>query len=190
MDTGSEAQVNLQKEELAIRRASFMALLICSLCFAIGYFTLPNFFEFPTEFVERLAFAIQASVFVLLWVLVGVMMVSWGRRNSVADIGGSASGAPSSRIAVQVAFLQNTLEQVVLAVGAYLALATLIGGAWLSLIVVAVGIFAVGRVLFLVGYSRDQRGARGRALGMTLTMIPSIAGYILAIVFIVMQLVI
>ncbi len=47
MDTGSEAQVNLQKEELAIRRASFMALLICSLCFAIGYFTLPNFFEFP-----------------------------------------------------------------------------------------------------------------------------------------------
>lgn len=187
MDTRSKEPVDLQREELAIRRATVTAFFLCTLCFAVGYLTLPNFFEFPTEFADRLSFAIQASVFVLIWVLVGVMMVSWGRRHSVADIGGSASGPASSRIAVQVAFLQNTLEQVVLAVGAYLALATLISGAWLSLIVVAVGIFAVGRVLFLIGYSTDQRGARGRALGMALTVTPTIAGYILAIALIVMQ---
>ncbi|MDM9384463.1 MAPEG family protein [Chlorogloeopsis sp. ULAP01] len=187
MNTRSQEQVDLQREELAIRRAAVTALFLCLLCFAVGYFTLPVFFDFPTELVDRLAFAVQASVFVLIWVLVGVGMVSWGRRHSVADIGGSASEPPSSRIAIQAAFLQNTLEQAVLAVGAYLALASLIGGAWLSLIVIAIIIFAVGRVLFLFGYRRYPTVARGRALGMALTVIPTLAGYVLAIALIAVQ---
>jgi uncharacterized membrane protein YecN with MAPEG domain len=66
----------------------------------------------------------------------------------------------------------------------YLAFATLLTGAWLSLIVVAVVIFAVGRILFLKGYSQ---GVRGRAFGMCLTMMPSIMGYILAIILIIMR---
>jgi hypothetical protein len=184
MNQHTEARVNLAQEERAIRRASTFALILSTLCFSIGYFTLPLFFEFPSTLVNRLSFAIQASVFVLVWVLIGVMMVSIGRRKSVADVGGSASGPPSPRIAVQVAFLQNTLEQAVLAVGAYLALATLVTGAWLSLIVTAVALFGVGRLLFLRGYYQDQHGARGRALGMTLTMLPTLAGYLLAIALI------
>ncbi|WP_390904404.1 MAPEG family protein [Thermocoleostomius sinensis] len=180
-----EVQVNLQKEELAIRKAGALSLIVSALSLGIGYFTLPVWFEFPTSLVNRLAFAIQASLFVLLWVLVGVMMVSMGRRKSLADVGGAAAGPPSDKIAVQVAFLQNTLEQAVLAVGAYLALATLLSGPWLSLIVTAVMLFAVGRLLFLIGYHRDHRGAQGRALGMSLTMLPTLAGYVLAIALII-----
>ncbi|WP_416676371.1 MAPEG family protein [Egbenema bharatensis] len=189
MNPRSREQVDLRKEELAIRRAGIVALLICTLGFAIGYFTLPRFFEFPTELVDRLSFAIQSSVFVLIWVLIGVTMVSIGRRRSVSDVGGAASGPPSPQIAVQVAFLQNTLEQAVLAVGVYLSLATLLSGAWLSLIVIAVLFFAVGRVLFLNGYRQDQTGAQGRALGMVLTMLPTLAGYILAIGLIMVTLI-
>jgi hypothetical protein len=177
-------QVDLHQEERAIRRAGTLALLICALCFGIGYVTLPLVFEFPTTLVNRLAFALQASVFVLLWVLIGVMMVSTGRRKSLEDVGGAASGPPSDKIAVAVAFLQNTLEQAVLAVGAYLALATRLSGPWLSLIVTAVILFGVGRLLFLQGYRRDQRGAKGRAFGMTLTLLPTLAGYLLVIALI------
>lgn len=184
MTQPSDAQVNLQQEELAIRRAGTLSLLLCGLCFGIGYVTLPRVFEFPTELVNRLAFALQASLFVLIWVLIGVIMVSTGRRKSLADVGGSASGPPSETIAVSVAFLQNTLEQAVLAVGAYLALATQLSGPWLSLIVTAVVLFGVGRLLFLRGYRRDYRGATGRAFGMTLTMLPTLAGYLLAIALI------
>lgn len=143
-------------------------------------------FEFPTVLVNRLAFALQASLFVLVWILIGVMMVSAGRRKSIADVGGAASGPPSEKIAVSVAFLQNTLEQAVLAVGAYLALATRLSGSWLSLIVIAVVLFGVGRLLFLMGYRRDQRGAKGRAFGMTLTIWPTLAGYLLAIALILL----
>ncbi len=181
----SHAPVNLHQEEQAIRRAGTLSLLLCVLCLGLGYVTLPLVFEFPTLLVNRLAFALQASVFVLLWVMIGVMMVSTGRRKSIEDVGGAASGPPSDQIAVSVAFLQNTLEQAVLAVGAYLALATRLSGPWLSLIVTAVVLFGVGRLLFLRGYRRDQRGAKGRAFGMTLTMWPTLAGYLLAIVLIV-----
>src|SRR3546814_5279956 len=55
-------------------------------------------------------------------------MVSRGRFHSAIDNPGSAFAPPSPAIAVQVAFLQNTLEQAVAAVGAHLALATLISG--------------------------------------------------------------
>lgn len=181
----SDARVDLHQEERAIRRAGTLALLLCLLCFGMGYVALPLVFEFPTVLVNRLAFALQASLFVLLWVLIGVIMVSTGRRKSLDDIGGAASGPPSEKIAVSVAFLQNTLEQAVLAAGAYLALATRLSGPWLSLIVTAVVLFGVGRLLFLRGYRRDHRGAKGRAFGMTLTMLPTLAGYLLAIALIV-----
>ncbi|TVQ21786.1 MAG: MAPEG family protein, partial [Leptolyngbya sp. DLM2.Bin15] len=103
-----DGQVNLHQEELAIRRAGTLSLLLCALCFVLGYITLPQLFEFPTDLVDRLAFALQASLFVLIWVLVGVSMVAKGRRKSLADVGGAASGPPSEKIAVSVAFLQNT----------------------------------------------------------------------------------
>src|SRR3546814_6818027 len=61
-------------------------------------------------------------------------MVSRGRFHSAIDNPGSAFAPPSPAIAVQVAFLQNTLEQAVAAVGAHLALATLISGPPLALI--------------------------------------------------------
>ena len=178
-------EVDMAREERAIRRAGVAALLISGVAFAAGWYVLPRLFPFPTDLAERLAFGVQASAFVLLWVVAGVLMVSTGRRRSAADIGGSAAGPPSGRLAIKAAFLQNTLEQAVLAAGAYLALGTLLSGAWLSLIVVAVALFAVGRVLFYVGY---PQGAGGRALGMTLTMTPTILGYLLAVVLVAMRL--
>ncbi len=176
--------IDLPQEERAIRKAGTLSLLLCLLCFGLGYLIWPLWFEFPAELVDRLAFALQVSLFALIWVLVGVMLVSTGRRKSVEDVGGSAAGPPSAKIAVQVAFLQNTLEQAVLAVGAYLVLATRLSGPALSLLVTAVILFGVGRLLFLRGYQRDHRGAKGRAFGMTLTMWPTLAGYLLAIALI------
>jgi cation transport ATPase len=145
---------------------------------AAAWAILPRLWSFPEDLPARLAFAAQAGVFVLVWVLVAVGIVSTLRRFSAQDIGGSAAGPPSPRLAIHLAFLQNTLEQAVLAVGMYFALASLLAGPWLSLIVAAVVLFALGRVLFFRGYAR---GVRGRALGMTLTLMPTLLGYVLVI---------
>jgi Flp pilus assembly protein TadB len=106
--------------------------------------------------------------------MVAILLVSTARRFSAEDIGGQAAGPPSDRLAIKAAFLQNTLEQTVLAGGFYLALAAVAGGPWLALIPVAAILFVVGRVLFFLRY---HRGARGRSLGMALTMMPSALGY-------------
>jgi hypothetical protein len=178
------SDVDMQRAERAIRRAVLIALVALVIAVPAGYQWLPLVFDFPAELSEKLAFAARTSVFVLLWVLIGVGLVSMGRRVSPDDIGGSAAGPPSERIAIHVAFLQNTLEQAVLAAGLYLALATLVSGAWLSLIVIAVIFFGVGRVLFLRGYAE---GVSGRSLGMSLTAMPTLLGYLLVIVLLIMR---
>jgi cation transport ATPase len=69
----------------------------------------------------------------------------------------------------------KTLEQAVLAAGFYLALAAVATGPWLALLPTAAALFVTGRALFYFGYTR---GAKGRSLGMSLTMLPSVIGYL------------
>jgi hypothetical protein len=178
-------EIDMAQAERAIRRSSLIALASVAVAAVFATVVLPRIFEFPTDLADRMAFATQANALVLIWVMLGVLLVSTTRRVSPQDIGGSAAGPPSERLAIYTAFLQNTLEQAVLAVGLYLALATLVAGVWLSLIVVAVVFFAIGRILFLRGY---RRGVRGRSLGMTLTMIPTVLGYLLVVVLIALRL--
>ncbi len=175
----NDPAVDMEAAERTIRRANLVAMAALAVALPAGWFLLPALFEFPRALAERLAFAAVCSAVVFACVLVAILMVSTGRRFSPQDIRGSAHGPPSRVLAVRAAFLQNTLEQAVIAAGMYFALAALAGGAWLSLIVVAVAFFVVGRVLFFRGYTR---GPVGRAQGMTLTMLPTVAGYLLVFV--------
>jgi hypothetical protein len=167
-------KAGMERIEHKIRFTGTLGLVLFAVAVGLAYLLLPAFIGFPLELAERLAFAARASAVVLFCVLVAVGMVATMRRYSPADIGGSAAGPPSEKLAIYVAFLQNTLEQAVLAVGFYFAFASLVVGAWLSLIPVSAAFFVVGRILFLRGY---RRGAEGRALGMVLTMMPAIVGY-------------
>lgn len=174
-------ELDLVAEQRKIVTRSAGALVVCGLTLAAGYLLLPRLFEFPVDLSDRLAFVLQADLFIFLWIVLGVRMVARGRFYSAADNRGSAYGPPSSRIAVPVAFLQNTLEQAVIAVGAHLALSTLLTGPALALIPTAVVLFAIGRVSFLIGY---PKGAGGRAFGIATTAIPTVGAYLLAIVLI------
>lgn len=177
-------KIDMQRAERKIRFSGTFGFVIFSAAVGAAFLLLPSFIEFPVELAERLAFAARAGAVVLFCVLVAVGLVSTIRRFSPEDIGGSAAGPPSEKLAIYVAFLQNTLEQAVLAVGFYFAYATLVAGPWLSLIPVSVVFFIVGRVLFLRGY---QRGVEGRALGMVLTMAPVIVGYPVAFILMVLN---
>lgn len=161
--------VDLAREERLIRIRSTLALAIVLVCFALGYMLLPRAFTFPEALAGRMAMAAQAGAFVLLCLVVAVGMVSFGRRQSADDIGGAAGGPPSPALAVKAAFLQNTLEQAVLACGAFFAFAAVATGAGLALLPVAALLFCAGRVLFWLGY---PGGAGARALGMALTLLP------------------
>lgn len=168
----------LRREQRKVLINGALAVLFCIAALGAGYFLLPRVITFPVEFAERMSFVLQADLFVFVWVAISVRLVSRGRFYSPEDIRGSAYAPPSPRIAVRAAFLQNTLEQAVMAAGAHLALATLLKGAELALILVAVVLFSVGRITFLIGY---PKGAGGRAFGIVTTSLPSALGYLLAI---------
>ncbi len=171
-------EIDMEEAEHSIQRSSTISSLLAIAGFVAGYYGLPLVIELPVELADRLAFAAIASLFIAVWVLAAVMMVSTTRRFSPEDIGGSAAGPPSDKLAIKKAFLQNTLEQTVITVVFFFALAAVAAGPWIALIVVTVAFFAVGRLLFYRGYAE---GVTGRAFGMTLTMIPTFFGYLVVI---------
>jgi hypothetical protein len=179
-------QIDLDQVGRALRLRIAATVVVLALALTLAYHVLPAWFQFPIALADRLAFAIQASVFVLFCVVVGIFLVADFRRRSRHDVGGSAAGPPSERLAIRIAFLQNTLEQAVAAVVLYLALATLLAGDLLVVIPVLAAFFVIGRVLFLRGYAK---GAEGRALGMVMTMLPTLLGYVLVIGWLLWRLV-
>lgn len=172
------AELDLRAEQSKVVRNAVLAAFFCAAVLAGAYFGLPLVFAFPTDLAGRLAFALQADLFILLWLAVAVRMVSRVRFVSAEDNRGAAYGPPSAKLAVKAAFLQNTLEQSVLAIGAHLVLATLIEGSALSLIVGAVVLFVIGRAAFLLSY---PGGAGARAFGMVVTALPSIGALLWAL---------
>ena len=163
--------MNLETEQRQIRKQSIQAILLCAAVSVGCAVFLPKFVTFPTEVGARLAFAIQTSAVHFAVVVVAVRLVSSARYRSAADIGGAAKGPPSPELAVKVAFLQNTLEQAFLGVGAHLLLASVAGGRWLALL------FAIGRLSFYRCYSD---GAGARAFGMATTALAALTCYLAA----------
>ena len=87
------------------------------------------------------------------------------------DINGSALTEGTSRAKLLQAMLQNTLEQLALALPVYVACAFLFPIGFLGLVPAAAAMFLVGRVLFYLGYSG---GARSRAFGFAFTFYPTV----------------
>lgn len=169
--------MDLEAEQREIRKQSLLALLLCATAWTACVVLLPRWVAFPSEIGAQLAFAVQASFVHFAIVLLAVRMVSSGRYRSAADIGGSAKAPPSPALAVKAAFLQNTLEQAFLGVGAHLVLASVADGRWLGLLVASPLLFAIGRWRF---YRRYPDGAGARAFGMATTALASLACYLAA----------
>jgi len=168
MDTAQD--IDLKNEVQGIRTAAIKALTLSAACFAAGYLLLPMYMNFPVATSDALVFTLRVDLFVLLWVAGAVGLVSHARRQSTADIRGAAFGVPSESIRIKIAFLQNTLEQAFVTIGAHLVFSTLMQGPALSLVVVATALFAIGRIAFYRGY---PQGAAARAFGMVTTVIPT-----------------
>jgi uncharacterized membrane protein YecN with MAPEG domain len=167
------ASNNFRREQrgVALRMAAAVCVtvLVSAMCLCRGA-------AGPTALAERLTVAAGADVFVLCWLAAAIGNVARLRFFSEDDIAGSGSGVATAEVGRAKAVLQNTLEQVVLAVPVHVALAVLVASS-APLIVALAALFATGRILFWVGYAR---GAEARAFGFALTFYPSIVGLIVA----------
>ena len=170
--------MELKAEQKAIRRQSLRAFMLCAAVWAVCVAFLPRWVALPSDLGSRLAFAIQTGALHFATVALAVRMVSNGRYRSAGDIGGAAEGPPSPALAIKAAFLQNTLEQAFLGVGAHLVLASVAEGRWLGLLIASPLLFAFGRWSFYRCYSG---GAGARAFGMATTALGWLACYLAAL---------
>lgn len=120
----------------------------------------------------RLGWAAMWSMLPALTLLLAIGALAGHRFRTPRDIDGSGltDGSQDTRIAQAV--IQNTLEQAVLATLVYGAYCATMPRGWLAAIPVAAVLFAIGRLLFALGY---RRGAPGRALGFALTFYGTVA---------------
>lgn len=170
---------DLAAEQRRILRGSVLGLAICAVVVTGFQVLLPRLFRMPTNTAsELLSFWAGCAMLTVVWVFVGFALVSRGRRHSLDDIRGSAFAPPSQRIAIEVAFLQNTVEQALMAIPMQAAVLFLAGSVMAPAVAGQTMLFGLGRVAFRLGY---PKGAGGRALGVALTALPTMAGLCLSI---------
>lgn len=87
------------------------------------------------------------------------------------DIDGSGLASGTEKAKLLQALLQNTLEQLTLALPVYAVWSILAPMSLMAALPAAAALFLLGRVLFLWGY---PRGAAGRSLGFALTFYPTL----------------
>lgn len=130
----------------------------------------------PAPFVHRLQFALRADLFVVIWLAAAIGNVARLRFFSEHDIAASSAGTESRAVRIAGAVLQNTLEQVGLAICTHLIVVATFDASD-TLVAALVCLFATGRMLFWWGY---RHGAAGRAFGFALTFYPSILALVAA----------
>ena len=119
----------------------------------------------------RFEYALKCEVFAALCLLAGVGIIA-NRRFFLPD---AIGGGPSPSIEIDRRYLQNTLEQLVLAIVAHLALVTIVAPESIRAVAVLVMLFVIGRVTFWIGY---HLSGPARAFGFATTFYPTVAVYV------------
>lgn len=120
----------------------------------------------------RLGFAVRWMLLPGVCLLLGVVIA--GRRGFVPDAIDGTRTPASRSLEINLRYNQNTLEQTILACIAWASLATTLPVVSLVLLPAMATLFTIGRVAFWVGYLIHPMG---RAFGMVLTVVPTIASY-------------
>lgn len=162
------------RRQTSVAKGMAAALAVVVLTLLLGGSLAPTLS--PTDRVLRAA---AASTVVALWLAAAIGHVAMLRFESPADIDAAAGGrSDSPRVAIANAVLRNTLEQVVLAIPAYLALAWVVERSGVIVPMLA-ALFSVGRTLFWANYAR---GAAARAFGFALSFYSSVAALVIVMV--------
>lgn len=129
--------------------------------------------------------ALESCLLPVLFLTASIARLAKHRFFTPEDIdGGAGLSEDTTQAKLLQTLLQNTLEQTVLAVPIYLAWACVAPSTWLSVVPIAAILFAVGRLLFFMGFSK---GAPSRALGFALTFYPTLVMLACLIVYVMWQ---
>src|SRR3954462_2196597 len=175
-------QLDSEQRGVAIGMASAfltaVAMLALAAIFAGARIAASASMEFRLEILAASLIAPATSLFIC------IARLAKHRFFTPEDINGSALTEGTSRAKLLQSLLQNTLEQVALALPVYFICASIFPSHLLGLIPAAGAMFFVGRILFYVGYSG---GAHSRAFGFAFTFYPTVVLGFIAVYHLVVR---
>ncbi len=157
--------------------AGMVAAAVFSVAFFEVVFRLTDLGLTPPGGIEtswRIEYALRWEVFAALCLLAGVAKIA-NRRFFIPE---AIEGGSASSIEIDQRYIQNTLEQLVLAIVAHLALVTIVAPESIRAVAVLVMLFVIGRITFWFGY---HRSGPARAFGFGTTFYPTVAVYVFLI---------
>lgn len=163
--------MSLTPAQRGVARGAIGGLAATLAALGLAWFADPFAVLFPAS-MHRVQTVALAALLPALSLVVCIGRLAQHRFHTPQDIDGSGltSGTESARLLQ--ALLQNTLEQVVLAMPVYAAWGAFAPNGHVQVVLMAALLFLAGRIRFFQGY---HRGAAGRALGFALTFYPSVA---------------
>lgn len=121
----------------------------------------------------------MSALLATITLVVSIARLAGHRFFTPQDIDGSGLTSGTTRAKLLQSLLQNTLEQLAIAVPVYAAWAVLAPERLLLVMPACAALFVVGRSLYFWGYAR---GAAHRAFGFALTFYPTVVMLVCAIV--------
>ncbi|HEX8602619.1 MAG TPA: MAPEG family protein [Pseudoduganella sp.] len=171
--------VSLTAAQRGVVRGMAAGVVITIIVLGVGALIQPSGFLLDNP-SGRMQVAAIASLAPTLALAVCIARLAAHRFKTPEDLDGGGLTAGTGKARVLQALLQNTLEQLALALPVYAAWSLLGPPHRLNMVLAASFLFLAGRLLFFRGY---QRGAAGRAFGFALTFYPTVALLVGTIIF-------
>lgn len=162
---------DFRREQRGVLRGMLAGLAVSVVVILVGKFVYPPAVPDSDAVPDRLTCYWPWLALMAAPLVIGISHLAAYRYRSREAIGGGDSDDPSYRHAR--AYLQNTLEQTVLAVMVHLALLATLPYDWLNLVPVMVLWWVFARIVFRLTYAL---GATARAFGFAATYYPTVLG--------------
>lgn len=169
--------IQLNQQQKDVRIGMTAGALFCAVWVWMGYGFIDIELPLWVTTGDRMAYVAKCEFFAALMLLFGVMVVAGQRFFSDKAIEGQTEGLSNS-ITINLRYIQNTVEQLVLLVVAHMAYAATADSDEMKLIPILVSLFIVGRVCFWIGYHQN---ALSRSFGFAVTFYPTVIMMIITV---------
>lgn len=172
--------MSLSDKQLGVIKGMALAMAVSIFTIALSLYFEPFANYFVDNDQGRIEVLGLSIILPTLLLVVSIGRLAKFRFFSPDDIDGSALTSGSEDAVLLQSLLQNTLEQLVIAIAVYSAWCILMPVSWLSAVPVCSLLFALGRILFFSGY---KKGAASRAFGFALTFYSTVLLLLILIIY-------
>ncbi|PCI49958.1 MAG: hypothetical protein COB49_04425 [Alphaproteobacteria bacterium] len=169
--------ISLNQPQKDIRVGMIAGAVFCMVWVLMGYGFIDMALPLWVTTGDKLAYVAKCEIFAALMLLFGVMAVAGQRFFSDKAREGQTEGL-SSALTINLRYIQNTMEQLVLLVITHMAFAATADSGEMKIIPILVSLFIVGRICFWIGYHQSPLS---RAFGFAVTFYPTVVMMIMTV---------